>query len=94
MDIKVGFNNMKVSIVHHRGDVEFCTCGCEVVCANPRHGLEIGPTMPCQVTKHMYQTNSDLLSNLLCPKKIGQNWFRLLYYGSLCTMWHQMTTCV
>jgi hypothetical protein len=69
--INVGFNNMRVSIVHHKSDVEFCTCGCEVVCANPRHGLTIGPTMPCQVAKHMYQTNFNLWSNLLCPKEIG-----------------------
>ncbi len=70
--------------MHHKGDVEFYICGCEVVCANPRHGLAIGPTMPSQIAKHMYQTNSDLWSNLLCPKEIGQNWFRLDYIMGLC----------
>jgi len=83
MDIKVGFNNMRASIVHHGGDVELCTCGCEVICANPRHGLAIGPTMPCQAAKHMYQTNSNLWSNSLRPKKIGKNWFKLDYIKGL-----------
>jgi hypothetical protein len=38
---------MRASIAHHGDDVKFCTCGCEVVCANPRYGLAIGPIVSC-----------------------------------------------
>jgi hypothetical protein len=46
MDIKVGFNNMKASFLHHGGD-EFFTYGCEAICANPKHRATVGPTMSC-----------------------------------------------
>jgi hypothetical protein len=52
MDIKVGFNNMRASIVHHGGD-ELCTCGCEAICANLGHRAVVGPIVSCQVAKHL-----------------------------------------
>ncbi len=70
MDIKVGFNNMKASFLHHGGD-EFCTCGCEAICANPGHRTTIGPTMSCQEVNILTNSNFDLWSNLLCPKEMG-----------------------
>jgi hypothetical protein len=58
---------MRASIVHHGGD-ELCTCGCEAICANLGHRAIVGPIVSCQVAKHTYQPNSDLWSNVLCPK--------------------------
>jgi hypothetical protein len=54
MEIKVGFYNMKASNVHQGYDVPFCTCGCEAICANPGHGIAIGPIVSCQALKHTY----------------------------------------
>jgi len=71
MDIKVGFNNMRASIVYHGGD-ELCICGWEAICAKPGHGVVVGPIVSCQVMKHTYQPNSDLWSNVLCPKETLQ----------------------
>jgi hypothetical protein len=84
MDIKVGFNNMKASIVHHAGD-ELSTRGCETICVNPGHRAVVGPIVSCQVTKHTYQPNFDLWSNVLCPKKMGHNWFRMDCVNGVCT---------
>jgi hypothetical protein len=54
MEIKVGFNNMRASIVHQGGDEPFCICGCETICANPKHGVVVGPIVSCQAMKHTY----------------------------------------
>jgi len=68
--------------VHHGGD-ELCTHGCEAICANLGHGVIASPIVSCQVTKHTYQPNFDLWSNVLCPKEMGRNclgWIVLMVY--------------
>jgi hypothetical protein len=86
LDIKARFNNTRASIVYHGGqDGEFCTCGCEAICANPGHRTIVGTVVSCQAIKHTSQSTFDLWSNLLCPKEMGQKWFRLDYVKGLYT---------
>jgi hypothetical protein len=77
MEIKVGFNNMRASNVHQGGDVPFCTCGYETICANPGHGATVGPVMSRQAMKHTYQSIFELWEKILCLRELGKKWFNL-----------------
>ncbi len=74
------FNNMRASTMYHGSqDGKFCTCGCKAICANPGHKTIVITIISCQTIKRTYRSTFDLWLNLLCPKEMGQKWFRLDY---------------
>jgi hypothetical protein len=76
VEIKLGFNNMRVAHVHLDSTNEPCMCGHDNVCSNPPNSVVV-ESLTCQAHHHVYKRNSSLWELYLCPKLSNVLFFKL-----------------
>jgi hypothetical protein len=73
VEIKVKFNNMCASVVHHGLQNSIYKCACFSLCANPINGNFGLATITCQATSHTFAKIFNLWGRPYAPKFQAKN---------------------